>query len=177
MRKDWHGLLKIIEINCVDKDKNVLWSKQNLYNTFHTKGEQYILTAAFVGGNTSNVYIPSNFYFGLDNRSAISADDTMDTIQYFGSEPSGNGYSRVAVSSYATFEVSISGSHYLAYGPVISFSASGGSWGPVQNMFLATSIDNTGTLISSVALDQPISTMDSGNSINVRMGLSLADCP
>ena len=176
MRSDWHGLLKILEITHLDQYGNPKWTERNLYNLFHIKGEQYILNAAFAGGNTSNAYIPTNFYFGLDNRTDISEEDTMETLTFFGSEPSGNGYSRVAVSSVGVFSVSLQSGHYSALGPILSFSANSSSWGPVKNLFLATTIDNSGILISSVELSQPV-TPSAGEGINVRMALSLRDCP
>ncbi len=172
MNKDWHGLLKILEIEQIDCNGNLVWRDENLYNVLHTAGEQFILSAVFSGGVTNTV-IPSNYYFGLDNRTSVSAADTMGSLS---SEPSSNGYGRVAVSSSGTFSVALQGSNYRADGPIISFFASGGSWGPVKNLFLTNKSDNSGSLIASVALSQTV-TLDAGGAINLRMGLSLKDCP
>jgi len=175
MKKNWHGLLKILEINYLDSNKKVIWSDKNLYNIFHQTGEQYMLTSAFSGGATSNAYIPTNFYFGLDNRSSLAIEDTMTTIVDTGNEPNSNGYSRVAISSTGIFDVSLQGDHYMAFGPIISFSATGVGWGPMTKLFLTTKSDNTGLLIASVPLTQPCSLID-GESVNMRMGLALSDC-
>lgn len=175
MKNNWNGLVKILQIWITNAQGEILWQDENLYNMFHLSGEEFLLKAAFVGGVT-NTIIPSNYYLGLDNRTTIDADDTMETITDVGEEPTSNGYSRVAVSSSGVFTVSLSGSHYRANSPIISFSATGGSYGPVKNLFLTTKNDNTGVLIASVALTQTI-TPTAGDTINMRLGLSLKDCP
>jgi len=172
MNKDWNGLVKILEIEHVSATGDVLWSNKNLYNTFHTAGEQFVLQAVFSGG-VSNTIIPYNYYFGLDNRTTIADGDVMSSLS---GEPNSNGYTRIALSSSNVFEVSLQGLHYRADGPIISFAASGGAWGPVKNLFLTTKSDNTGVLIASVPLTQTI-TVNTGEAVNMRMGLSLKDCP
>jgi hypothetical protein len=172
MRKDWNGLLKVLNIEHLAADGTVLWSDNNLYNILHLTGEQFVLSAVFSGGVTNTV-IPANYYFGLDNRTTIAAGDSILSLS---SEPTANGYGRIAVASNSVFIVSLQSSHYRADGPIISFSAAGGGWGPVKNLFLATSSDNTGVLIASVALSQSVTLAD-GEAVNVRMGLSLRDCP
>jgi hypothetical protein len=173
MRKDWNGLVKILEIEYIDTNGKILWSQRNLYNVFHTAGEQFVLSAVFSGG-VNNTIIPYNYYFGLDNRTTISAGDTMGTIT---NEPSSNGYARIPLSSTGVFTVSLptGGTHYRADGPIISFVALGGSWGPVSNLFLTTQSDNTGVLIASVPLTQTV-TINTGEAVNMRMGLTLKDC-
>jgi hypothetical protein len=172
MRKNWNGLIKVLEIWKTDAQGNTVWKDTNLYNTLHLSGEEFILAAVFSGG-VENAFIPENYYFGLDNRSEIDASDTMETIT---DEPTANGYERVSVASSDVFTISLSGDHYRATGPIISFSASGGSWGPVGNLFMTTTDDGSGALIASVPLSQAV-TVDAGETINLRMGLSLKDCP
>lgn len=175
MNKLWHGLLKIIEIEYLDKNKKILWRAENLLNTFHYEGENFILNAVFAGGKIDNLYIPENYYFGLDGRTTITAADTMSTIEDSGNEPNINGYSRIAVSSYNEFETALVGDRYRAVGPILSYAATGGSYGPVRNLFLTNKIDNTGSLIASVPLTNPI-TLSNNQVINCRMALSFADC-
>jgi hypothetical protein len=91
------------------------------------------------------------------------------------SEPSANGYERIALSSSGVFNVSLQGAHYRADGPIVSFAATSGSWGPIRNLFLTTQSDNNGVLIASVPLSQTI-TVNMGEAVNMRMGLSLKDC-
>jgi hypothetical protein len=100
----------------------------------------------------------------------------MITISNSGNEPTINGYSRVEVSSSNSFSLSLSSEHYVATCPVISFSATGGSWGPVKNLFLTTAEDNSGILIASAPLSQN-TTLSAGETLNVRLGLSLRDIP
>lgn len=177
---NWRGILKILEIQHLDVKKNVIWEAKNLRNTLHKEGEAFLLNAVFAGGRTSNLFIPNNYYFGLDNRSSISANDTMSTIANGSFEPSTGGYSRQAIASISAFTVALTnlgpGSYYQATGPIITFTASGSSWGPVKNLFLTTAINNGGSLLCSVALAEAI-TVNSGQSISMRMGISLRDDP
>ena len=171
MRKDWNGLVKLLEIWKTDANGNVVWRQENLYNTFHLEGEEFIISAVFTGG-VDNAFIPESYYFGLDNRSTIETTDTLDDLV---NEPTTNGYERIAVSSDGIFTVALANDHYRAVGPVISFTADGGTIGPVANLFLATTENNSGVLIATVALSQSLTLAD-GEGVNMRMGLSLKDC-
>jgi hypothetical protein len=53
-----------------------------------------------------------------------------------------------------------------------TFSASGGSWGPVNCAVLQTTIDNTGDHIAFVALSQA-RTLASGESLDVSLAIKL----
>lgn len=170
MNKNWNGIMKLIEVVHLDSNNNVLSKEYNILNMLHRTGEQYILNTAFIGTK------PDYFYFGLDGRPSLTAIDTMVTISNSGNEPTINGYSRVEVSSSNAFSLSLSSEHYVATCPVISFSATGGSWGPVKNLFLTTAEDNSGILIASAPLSQN-TTLSAGETLNVRLGLSLRDIP
>lgn len=161
--------LNVMVIEQVDADGKIIWRQENLHNIFHINGENFMLKALFAG-----LVLPSNYYFGLDNRATLQDADTLSTIGAIGNEPTANGYFRQNVPKSA-FTVAVVGNHNLAQSPIVTFSATGGSWGPVKNLFMATSSDNQGYLISSVPLSQTL-TLDNGQSINVRMGLSLKDC-
>lgn len=172
MQKDWYGLIKIKKIQHLSKTGEVLWENSNLYNTLHLDGELFILNAMFAGGQ-DNIYIPDFYYFGLDNRTTITAADTMVSLQ---NEPLVNGYIRQDVSSLSQFSVALNTGHYRADSPVIAFSAIGGGWGPVRNLFLTDKGDNTGSLISSVSLGSVVSLI-AGEQILLKMALSLFDVP
>jgi len=161
--------LNVMVIEHVDANGKVLWRKENLHNVFHVDGEEYMLKALFAGEA-----IPGTYYFGLDDRGSLDDSDTLNTIATSGNEPTVNGYFRQGVGA-TSFTVAVVGNHNLAQSPIVTFSASGGTWGPVSNLFLATTSDNLGFLISSVPLSQSV-TLDNGQSINVRLGLSLKDC-
>ena len=168
-------VITILDIKHLSKDGEILWEAKDLFNTLHVVGEEYILKAVFTGGVT-NTYIPASYYFGLDNRATIAPADTMTTVSLNG-EPSTSGYARASISSTGQFAVSISGSgNNVATSPVVSFTASGGSFGPVRNMFLTDQTDNSGYLIASVPLTSQL-TVSAGETIAARMGLVLKDCP
>lgn len=171
-------LIEIKEIRHTTKEGRLLWKDANLKNLIHSNGEKYLLEAVMIGGKLNNTFIPSNYYFGLDDRVTVAVDDLMSTIQEAGAEPgTGYGYQRQTIASYDQFVMTITESGYnQAYGPVIYFSASGDSWGPVRNLFMTTQNDNTGYLIASVTFPSAI-TVNDGDSISMRMGLAMRDCP
>jgi len=175
MNKNWHGLIKIIEIQHLSKDGEIIWEDHDLYNVLHATGEQFILSAVFAGGQTNSV-IPSSYYFGLDNRTSLLAADTMSTIASNNSEPTTNGYVRQAVSSDSEFVVTQVSNVNRATSPIVTFTATGGSWGPISNLFLTDALAFGGFLIASVPLSTAL-TVSSGESINMRMALALRDCP
>lgn len=172
MHKDWRGLIKIKKVQHLSKTGEVLWENSNIYNTLHLDGELFILNAVFAGGQDS-LYIPDFYYFGLDNRAAIAAADTLADLQ---NEPLVNGYIRQDVASLSQFSVALNTGHYRADSPVVAFSAIGGGWGPVRNLFLTDESDDTGSLISSVSLGAVVSLV-AGEQILLEMGLSLFDVP
>ncbi len=168
---NWNGLVKILEFNLI-RDGEIILQFKNLKNLLHASGENFILRACFFGGQTSSI-IPENYYLGLDNRENLDVADTMVSLA---GEPSGNGYSRQAISSAGSFVISTSSGHYIATSPIVTFQATGSSWGPVNNLFLTTETDETGYLISSVELPQAV-TVAAGDMITLRTVLSLRDCP
>ena len=169
MRKDWHGLVKILEVQHV-RNGEVIWEEKNLLNTLHVGGELFVLSCCFDNDGTLP---PANYYFGLDNRAEISVDDLMTDIA---DEPADNGYLRAAVSSSGQFTVDILGGVYRATSQIVSFSATGSGWGPVSNLFLTTTSDDSGILIATSPLSNTI-TLSGGDAINMRMALALKDAP
>jgi len=175
MRKDWNGIMKVLEIEQVRNGK-VLWSKKNLYNTLHAEGEAYFLKALF--RNPGDGSIPPQFYYlGLDARISLDISDTMTSLL---DEPNSNGYFRQAVSSKPDqptgWYITANEGYSKALGSIVTFSAAGGSWGPVSTLFLTTQNNNDGVLISSVSLSEE-AYLDSGDAINVKMAMTLRDCP
>lgn len=170
-------LLKILEIKHIDKDGKVLWEKENLLNTFHLEGEQFMLSTVF--RSTGGIAIPSYFYLGADNRSTVAIADNMQSIT---TEPSGNGYSRQAVSSATGFTIeqfTISGDtsglqHWRAKSAILAFSASGAKWGPVSNVFITDRLDNAGHLIATSPLGTTRN-VAAGESLTFRFALGLVD--
>lgn len=168
----WSGLLKILEVQQIRNGK-IIWEKQNLRNLLHYEGELFILQAAFTGGQNSTI-IPENYYLGLDNRTTLALADNIGSLS---GEPISNGYARQPVSSSGDFVVARENlsSHYSATCPIVIFQASGGSFGPVRNLFLTDKDDNTGKLISSIALESAL-TVAAGDSVRMRIAMMLKDC-
>jgi hypothetical protein len=172
-KKDWHGIMKILEIQHIHNGC-VIWERKNLRNLLHYEGEAFLLRAAFTGGVESTV-IPENYYLGLDNRTTIAVSDDMSDIS---GEPISNGYARQPISSSGQFVVTRETltSHFTATCPIVVFRASGGSFGPVKQLFLTDKDDNSGSLISSVSLESPL-TVPNGDSVRMRIQLAMRDCP
>ena len=171
MAQNWHGLMKIDLLQHI-RNGEIIYEERDVYNTLHFLGELYCLSALFLGGNNPNSFIPNNYYMGLDNRATVSPSDTMQTLN---NEPVGNGYARQLLSSTTGFTIDISAGVHRAVGNIITFSASGVGWGPVQNIFLTNMSDNLGTLISTAILSTPIQPAP-GDNINMRMAMQLKSC-
>jgi len=167
MNKNWRGIMKVLELQHV-RNNEVIWEDFDLYNMLHAEGQEMILSAVFAGGT-----IPSSYYMGLDNRASLAIGDNLAGLL---AEPSANGYSRVTVSSSTDFTIAAESSgNYKSQSVLLTFLASGGSWGPVKNLFMSSSLDNTGKLISSVSLSEAL-TLTDGDIVNLRINLSLTDC-
>lgn len=166
MRKDWHGLMKIIEVQHIRNGK-VIWEAKELYNLLHSGGELFFLTCCF---DNDGSFPPSEYYFGLDSRVTLSVDDLMSDLI---DEPVGNGYLRQSVSSNGGFTIETISDVYRASSEILTFSSTTG-WGPVRTLFLTTRSDDDGILLASAPLSDTI-TLEAGDSFNMRMSLSLKD--
>jgi hypothetical protein len=168
--KDWKGIMTVQELLHISGDGSVLHREQNIKNMIHVVGEEYILRVLF-----SSLSKPENYYVGLDNRSSLLPSSTIAALT---GEPTNiNGYERQAIPS-DNFQVESLSGLMQARSPTLVFRATGGSWGPVKNMFIATALgtdSNTSTLISSVVLSREI-TVNDGEIITVRMSMSLSNC-
>ena len=171
-KKDWPGLMQILWIEHI-RDGKIIHREEHILNTLHFLGESFLLSALFLGGNAPNSLIPDQYYLGLDARATIAADDTMDDVL---NEPFINGYARQPVSSTTGFTIDVVGGVHRVSSQIVTFSAAGGAWGPMKNIFLSDKQNNSGVLISSAVLTSPV-TVQSGDAINMRMALSLRYCP
>jgi len=171
MNKNWHGIMKIIEIQQI-RNNSIIWEQKNVYNTLHALGEHFFLKCCF---QITEHHPPEYYFLGLDNRSSISVEDTISSLI---DEPTGiNGYLRRPVSSHSGFNIESVGGVYRATSQIISFSATGGSWGPVSNIFITNaSSDNADTVLLATAQLSSSITLNSGDTVNMRMSLSLQDC-
>lgn len=162
-------LMTVLEVEHWGADGALRHRQSLVPNIWHRQGEAFCVGALF---NTSATPIPVNYYCGLDNRVTPAATDTLDSLSQ---EPSQFGYVRQAVSSSSGFTVTVNASGvYQATTNVLTFVVSGGTWGPVRNIFLTDSATSSGVLISTAALDGPRSVGD-GEKLTLRLGLTLRD--
>jgi len=159
-------IMKVLEINHINKHGDILYQNKNIGNLLHLQGEEFMLKALFGG-----VALPSEYHLGLDSRTVLNRSDEISNIASI--EPSTNGYTRQNVGPASfTFVTNTSGD-YQANSPVVLFRATGGSWGPVRNVFLAYAQGAySGYLISSVPLGSNLTVQD-GEIISIRIGLGL----
>lgn len=166
--KPWHGIMTILEMEHLDSNGRLLHREENIKNMLHDAGEDFILKVLFAG-----TAVPANYYIGLDSRTSLSSLQTISSL--YGPEPALNGYERQKIQS-DNFAVSAgpSGSRQ-ATSPAILFKAIGGSWGPVQNIFLSTGLGHSSNivLISSASLSRSI-TVASGEIITLKMAMTLS---
>lgn len=140
-------------------------------NSLADEGEQFFLDV-FLRAATG----PTQFYIGLtDSTSTCSITDTstLTSAAALG-EPSTNGYARQLVERSATGwpTLALDSGDYQATSSTETFSASGGSWGPVYCAFLGTTTDGTGKLISYTALSTG-RTLADGESLQITYRVKL----
>jgi hypothetical protein len=158
-------IMKVLEINHINKHGDILYQNKNMGNLLHLAGEEFILKALFGG-----VALPSEYYLGLDARTVLNRADQISDIASI--EPASSGYTRQNVGTASFTFVTNTTGDYQANSPVVLFRAIGGSWGPVRNVFLATQGAYSGYLISSVPLGSNLTVQD-GEIISIRIGLGL----
>ncbi len=165
--------MHVLEVQHLDVDGRILWESEKIIpNIMHRQGQEFILKGMF--NTAASVVPPVNYYLGLDARIVLSATDTLSSLI---AEPNINGYARQPVSSFNGFSVSLGTNSWNAVSNSVVFTASGGSWGPVRDLFLTNIANGTnGYLISSAPLGSP-RTVTSGQTISVRISVSLGNCP
>ena len=139
-------------------DGSILW-EERAANAFADEGEQLILDV-FLRGATA----PTQFYLRLYNDTPVETDGLASLT----GEPSGNGYSPSLIERSATGwpTLALDSGDYQATSSAETFTASGGSIGPVTYAVIATNSDNTGKLIAYAALSQS-RTLADGESLTV----------
>lgn len=157
----WKG---IFEIQHLDKFGNVLW-KDEAENALVDEGEQDVLDVYLRGAAA-----PTQFYLRLFNDTPVETDGLADLL----SEAAGNGYAAQLIERSATGwpTLALDAGDFQATSSQEQFAASGGSFGPVSHVVLATSSDNTGKLISFAALSQS-RTLADGESLTVTYRVKL----
>lgn len=118
---------------------------------------------------------PVQFYYGLsDSTSTCSIVDTNTLTLASAGEPATNGYARQLVERSAVGwpTLALDAGDYQATSSTETFTASGGSWGPVYCAFVSTTIDNTGKLVSYAPLSTG-RTLAAGESLQVTYKVKL----
>lgn len=159
----------IFELTAYDAQGNVLWQEE-AHNNLADEGEQAFLDV-FLRGATA----PTQFYVGLsDSSTPCSITDTATLTTASAGEPSTNGYARQLIERNSTGwpTLGLDSGDYMATSSTETFSASGGSWGPVYCVFLGTTSDNTGKHISYAPLSTA-RTLASGESLQVTYKVKL----
>ena len=135
-------------------------------NALADEGESAMLDVYFRGATA-----PTNFYLGLVNDTPVETDSLTDLT----GEPSGSGYSRqtIPATSVGFPTLALDSGDFQTTSTTETFTASGGSIGPVTYSFLATSSDNTGLLVAYVALSTT-RTLTDGDSLDVDVAIKLA---
>ena len=159
----WIGKMRFVHR---DKNGKIIWEGEN-HNALAQEGQYYLLDVGLRGASQA-----SNFYMGLVNDTPVVTDGLSDLQN----EPSGSGYSRQTIEANGTGwpTLALDSSEYQVTSSTETFTASGGSIGPVTNAFLATSSDNTGKLISYVALSET-RTLSDGESLEVTYDIKLGN--
>jgi len=133
---------------------------------WHDEGLNLVLDVAFPGG----VSMPANCYLGLDARVALADTDTTADID---GEPAGDGYARQAIVNATdwTLQQDPGTGKWEVLSAEVTFSADGGDWPEVTNMFLMCTVGSaTEVLIASAKLTAP-RTIHDGESLPCRIKL------
>jgi len=162
--KFWVGVWEIYHF---DKDNRLIW-KEEVENALADEGEESMLDVYLRGAAA-----PTNFYLGLANDTP-NDQTTLATLQ---GEPSGNGYARQQIERSGTgwpvFEKD-ENNDWRATSKLVTFTASGGSIGPVNLMFLTDVASGTsGKFLAWAALSQS-RTLSNGESLGCKIKIKLS---
>ena len=153
------------DFRAYDKDGNLLWSELNVPNDLADEGEYAFLDVYLRAGTA-----PTQFYIRLYNDTPVETD----TLTLLTGEPTTNGYAAQLVERSATGwpTLALDTGDYQATSSQKTFSATGGSWGPVTYCVGATTSDNTGKLIAYAVLSQS-RTLNDGEQLKVTYKMKL----
>ncbi len=148
----------VFSLACYDASGHLKWA-ETAHNALADEGEQLFLDVVLRGATA-----PANTYLRLYNDTPAETD-TLSTLT---GEPSGSGYSAQALTSNATGwpALALDSGDYMAASATKTFTAAGGTIGPVTYLVLATTSDNTGKLVSYAPLSTS-RTLNDGDSLQV----------
>jgi hypothetical protein len=158
----------------------LLWRDENIDNILHDEGEQALLSAYFATGMSGYGAPPTSLYLGLDARVALGETNTLTTVAA-DEQAVEYGYARKALSTTGTgvsgqdFYINQPAAYYRADSKVITFTASGGNWASMTNMFLCTVVSGTaGKLICSLVMSTA-RTLADGDSMTASIYIGLSE--
>ena len=150
------------------RDGKVIWEDEKA-NSLVQEGEESILETYFRGDAT---YIPTEFYVRLCNDDLV----TTTTLSTVSGEPADTyGYEPQLIErSTVGFQTKeLNEGVYRIISKLISFTASGGSIGPVRTAYLATTLDNTGKLLAFRSLTLSRTILD-GDTMTLQFRIQLS---
>ena len=167
---NWRGIMRVVEISHRDALGNIIFRTEDIRNSIHILGENFILKVLF-GGQA----VPNSYHIGLDSRETIQIHDAISDLASL--EPSGLGYERQSIGSNDFSVVENVAGFMQANSPTVLFTASGGSWGPIKNIFLCTGLGQSAptVLVSSASIGQNL-VVSPGETVSMRMAMTLSDC-
>jgi hypothetical protein len=164
-----HKWIGLVDFKHLGKNGAVLWEVKDRENFLADEGEYNLLNLFLVGGTA-----PTTFHIRLFNDTPVETD----AIANITGEPSGNGYPAggIEVERSATGwpTLALDSNDYQATSKTVTFTASGGSIGPVTYAVLAATISAAEKHIASVALSQS-RTLAAGESLQVTYKVKLSE--
>ncbi len=153
----WDGTWEFKHLNIKGE---VIW-EHVAKNALADEGGESILDTYLRGQNA-----PSTYYVRLFNDTPT----VTDSLGALANEPSTNGYAPQEITRNTSGWVSLAldSGDFQATSSEETFSASGGSWGPVTFAVLATTSGNAGKHVAFVALSTP-RTLADGESLKVTL--------
>jgi len=154
-----------MDFRCFDKDGNLLWEELDRPNNLADEGEELFLDVVLREGTA-----PANFYLRLFNDTPVDTDNLTSLT----GEPTQFAYTAQTIPGDTTGwpTLALDSGDFQATSTTETFTATGGSWGPVTYCVLTTSIDNAGKHVSYVALSQS-RTLADGETLQVTYKLKL----
>ena len=168
MEKPWNGLVVLEELLVTEKDtNNIIYKKENIRNVLNYGGQSLILSCMFMGTT-----VPVEYYVGLDNRSTITANQTMADIS---GEPSGNGYQRQPLVNGTNFEFVPAVTPPKVRSTTISFTGSGAGYSATDMFLCNVNTGYSGLLISTISFGTTLY-ITAGNVVSMKFAMTLGSC-
>jgi len=123
-----------------DKNGRLVWEYTGP-NTLANEGQYMFLDLVYRNEATTDPYYPTQFYIALGTLAATKTSTMADVT----GEPNTNGYARQLYNRNTTDfpTLALDAGDYKVSSKTVTFTASGGSWGPVTYAYLTNLWGNT----------------------------------